>query len=212
MPFSGRAALRLALLFLPPLLFSVAPTLAQDSFRWVDEQGVFHFTDDPYRIPVQFRAASLREAGGDVRSPVDEPQDTSAGLEEGKYPGMIAPRKQMVEGDDDAPPEKGGSPYEEVQPTTTDQFDNQGNDKSFWQSQRQYWENRLKMSRQRYAEARRKFNLTNQRFDKKQYKELKTLRALMRQLEIDIAQAEAMLENGLAREARKAGAPPGWVR
>lgn len=212
MPFSGKAALRLALLFLPPLLFSVAPTLAQDSFRWVDDQGVFHFTDDPYRIPVQFRAASLREAGGDVRSPIDEPEDTSAVVEERTDPEVIEPRKQMVEGDDDAPPEKKGSPYEEAYRDEKAEFDNQGNDKSFWQSQRQYWENRREMSRQRYAEARRKFNLTNQRFDKKQYKELKTLRALMRQLETDIAQAEAMLEKGLAREARKASAPPGWVR
>jgi hypothetical protein len=52
----------------------------------------------------------------------------------------------------------------------------------------------------------------NQRYDSREYKQMKLLRERMDTLEGEIAKAQEMLGGGLAREARKAGAPPGWVR
>ncbi len=41
-------------------LFSPVSSLSGDIFRWVDERGVVHFTDNPHNIPDKFRENILR--------------------------------------------------------------------------------------------------------------------------------------------------------
>ena len=41
-------------------LFSPVSSLSGDIFRWVDERGVVHFTDNPHNIPEKFRENILR--------------------------------------------------------------------------------------------------------------------------------------------------------
>jgi hypothetical protein len=108
--------------------------------------------------------------------------------------------------------EQEGSPYAAAVQQAEQEVDNVGRDRTFWQDRRRYWEDRLAVNRRLHDKTKREFYLLNQRFDSKEYKEMKTLRERMRQLEAAIAEAEEMLQTGLAREARKSGAPPGWVR
>lgn len=54
--------LRLYLFPLTLLLFilSAAPLHSTDLYRWVDERGVVHFSDNPHNIPKQFRENANR--------------------------------------------------------------------------------------------------------------------------------------------------------
>ena len=43
------------LVFLPPLAFRLSPALSQEFYRWTDDAGVVHFTDNIYSIPEKYR-------------------------------------------------------------------------------------------------------------------------------------------------------------
>jgi hypothetical protein len=200
---AGAALFPALLVMLLP--FAVDPARGNAVFRWKDDQGILHFTDDPTTIPEKYRGKSEQEMRREA-SPVIE-----QAVEE--VPANDAPANDAPAEEETAPAEEKGSPaFQEALEATRSDVDNLGHDKQYWQDRRQYWERRLASSEALYAETRREFNLTNQRFDKREYSRLKALRDRMRALEGDIAQAKAMLDGGLAQEARRAGAQPGWVR
>jgi aspartyl protease family protein len=58
MAIYGCVALAAALVFFTPLLSRCA-----DLYRWIDEKGVVHFTDNPHNIPEKHRAGSTRIQG-----------------------------------------------------------------------------------------------------------------------------------------------------
>jgi len=52
---------------------------AADFFRWVDERGVVHFTDNPYNIPEKQKAAATKIKGRVTpQSPTPPPQDKAS--------------------------------------------------------------------------------------------------------------------------------------
>ncbi len=57
---------------------------AADLFRWVDERGVIHFTDNPYNIPEKQRAAATRikarEFPPDRNPPLPSPSPDKASI------------------------------------------------------------------------------------------------------------------------------------
>jgi clan AA aspartic protease (TIGR02281 family) len=63
---------RLLLVSLLFFLFFTAAGDAVDLFRWVDERGVIHFTDNLHNIPEQHRAKALRIKGREP-PPAQEP-------------------------------------------------------------------------------------------------------------------------------------------
>ncbi|MFQ5851738.1 MAG: TIGR02281 family clan AA aspartic protease [Candidatus Binatia bacterium] len=48
------------LLFILAFLFSALPPRSAELFRWVDERGVVHFTDNLHNIPEKYRAKMIR--------------------------------------------------------------------------------------------------------------------------------------------------------
>jgi clan AA aspartic protease (TIGR02281 family) len=42
------------------LLFTASPSQTDDLYRWVDKNGVVHFTDNPHNIPEQFKDKTTR--------------------------------------------------------------------------------------------------------------------------------------------------------
>ena len=185
---SLKMLLILAALF-PALSIMAGSASGGSVFSWTNDQGTVGFTDDPSRIPADYREQSearLRRESTPVREEKDEKKETA--------------EKREV------------SPYVKVIEATPIAVDNLGHDKPYWQNRRKYWERRLETSEALLAQTKREFGTTNQRFDKREYAKLKELRARIRETEADITRAKAMLGGGLAQEARRAGAEPGWVR
>jgi hypothetical protein len=196
------------------LLLSPGPASGQGTYRWVDEDNVIHFTDDPGRIPPEHRQQSAEELRRESSKLIEEPAEAPTAAPGPKAPQQAQPGKTGEGTDEEAGEAAGqeGSPYAAVVQQAEQEVDNVGRDRTFWQDRRRYWEDRLAVNRRLHDKTKKEFYLLNQRFDSKEYKEMKTLRERMRQLEAAIAEAEEMLQTGLAREARKSGAPPGWAR
>jgi hypothetical protein len=199
---------------LSALLLASRPGLAQPIYRWIDAGGSVHFTDDPGTIPPEQREASAEEQRRESSKLIEKTDASPAAAPPAKVTTLATTETAQAGGDETDPEDatKAISPYRAAVRKAEEQVDNVGRNKTFWQDRRHYWENRLAVSRRLHAEARREFYLVNQRFDSKEYKRMKALRQRLRRLEVNIAEAEEMLATGLAREARKAGAPPGWVR
>ena len=53
---SGAIACATAILFVTALM---SPALAQELYKWTDENGVVHYTADPWSIPPQYRPSDL---------------------------------------------------------------------------------------------------------------------------------------------------------
>lgn len=225
---AGAALLGTFLLLSLPLTDGSA--FGQAVFRWKDNAGVLHFTDDFSSIPAEYRRKSAEETrreatplteetleGPEAKAPADDGKARAPKVRahEPGSPGAPAPAKPPKApgaATDAAPGKSAPTGYTKALKASRLSVDNLGRDKQYWQDRRTYWERRLATSEALYAKTKREFNLTNQRFDKKEYTKLKELRERMRALETAIADAKAMLDGGLAREARRAGAQPGWVR
>ncbi|MDP3938552.1 MAG: DUF4124 domain-containing protein [Deltaproteobacteria bacterium] len=198
------------------LIASTPVTASAGVYQWVDDAGTAHFTDDPGQVPDAHRAAATEARRRDAARLTEE-------AVEGQPPGETAPAPPVVS---PAPEDEAGkstagngeedepalTPLQEAVAETGGDVDNHGHDKQYWQDRRQFWEQRLEVSQNLLDETRREFNLTNQRYDRREYKKLKALRERMAELETDVVQAQAMLDGGLAKDARRAGAQPGWIR
>ncbi len=200
--------------FLPALLIMAGPASGQAVFRWTDDQGSVGFTDDPSRIPALHREeseAQMRRESTPVR---EEKKEEPSGAEDAALPGVspVSLKNISVDEKKETAEKREVSAYDKVLQERPVAVDNLGHDKQYWKNRRKYWERRLETSAALFSQTKRELGLTNQRFDKREYARLKELRERMRETEADIAQAKAMLDGGLAQEARRAGAEPGWVR
>ncbi len=162
-------------------------------FRWTDAQGVTHFTDRAENVP----------PGSTLSVETTQPEEKQASVP----PAPSSETKPTQEPDE---PEAPAAVQAPATPDVT--LDHFGRGETWWRDRRKFWEQRLGDAQRLHDVARREFSRANQRYDSREYKQMKFLRERMASLEKEIAGAQEMLGGGLAREARKAGAPPGWVR
>jgi len=190
-------------------------------FRWTDAQGVVHFTDSPENIPPEYRAVEVKPpAGPGAPSAALADSDNAPSKSTPGEPAAAQPENQAAVQQEpseetkakEEPGDAGAAPSGYAATTQGATLDKFGRDETWWRDRKTFWEQRLADSQRLYNEARREFNRVNQRYDSREYKQMKLLRERMETLEGEIAKAQAMLDGGLSREARKAGAPPGWVR
>lgn len=89
----------------------------------------------------------------------------------------------------------------------TEDADFQGHNRQWWQQRLQDWRGRKANSEQNLAEVRDRFNRLyfNNAF-------LGDVRQEIERYEKEIREADRMLNDIIPEEARKAGAPPGWLR
>ena len=98
-----------------------------------------------------------------------------------------------------------------VQTEQRSQVDSDGHDQQWWRERVQMWQNKK-------AEANNKLTQAQEELANNQ---LSTFQAIQKRIELneeiqqyqnDLREAEEMLSVTLPDEARKAGAPPGWLR
>jgi len=174
-------------------------------YRWTDAQGVTHFTDRAENVPPG-STESVEQTQPQEKQAAVPPAPPGETKPERESEKPEVPSEARADSDNEAAPA--------VQPPAMPDvaLDHFGRDETWWRDRRKFWEQRLSDAQRLHDEARREFSRANQRYDSREYKQMKLLRERMEALEKEIAGAQEMLGGGLAREARKAGAPPGWVR
>ncbi len=211
----------IAPLLLASILILPATMARAGVYRWTDAQGGVHFTDSPENIPPEYRAVQEKPpAGSEAPSAARADSDNATSKNTPGAPAVAQPEKQAAVEQEpseetkakEAPDNAGAIPSGYVATTPGAALDKFGRDETWWRDRKTFWEQQFADSQRLYNEARREFSRVNQRYDSREYKQMKLLRERMKTLEGEIAKAQAMLDGGLAREARKAGAPPGWVR
>jgi hypothetical protein len=164
-------------------------------YKWIDRQGHVHFTDNPGRIPAEYRAnAEVEQAASSnpLASASDvpaqaQPADVAAPSE---LAGPVPPRDLLGRGPD------------------------------YWQQLAQHWSTRL----QQYMHERDRLQLmynytrhlassTRDVFDRGRIQaDIAQLEKAIGEAEAQMQQAETMLGTTLPLEARRLGANPDWLK
>ncbi len=191
------------------------PGARAESYKWVDKNGVVHFTDNPFDLPEPQRSKVLRELEKERQE-----QDKNNEKNE-KKPGPLPPgarEERLPPGRDVAPSPKAengeGRKVSGETKTTGEQHP---------ESQRDYWRNKLKTAREKVAgleetcaqkeaerdqENRNALVFARPGAREASQKAGEELAGCRKQLE----KARRYLRVGLLEEAREAGVPAGWLR
>jgi hypothetical protein len=188
----------LALVF---MLVLPSAALAGAVYQWTDADGGIHFTDDPSKIPSKFRNTV------EQLSPPDEPKEPKDSP--GREPESESPA------DPDPAPVSKRPPASELEPSQlpSEPVDARGHNEEWWRQQVGEWEKKKADAEARLADAQER--LGRERFlnpTTGNMKRIQDISAEVAMYEEQIREAEHMLTEGLADEARRAQAPPGWLR
>ena len=164
-------------------------------YKWIDRQGNLHFTDNPSRIPSEYRANVEVEQAGSP-NPLTSASDAAAPP---PPPDIAAPSEPAVP----APPR-----------------DLLGRGPDHWQHLAQQWSTRLQQSiheRDRlllmYNYTRNLASSTRDLFDRGRIQaDIARLEKAIGEAEAQIREAETMLGTTLPLEARRLGANPEWLK
>jgi hypothetical protein len=165
------------------LVLAAAPcAVAGVFYKWIDHDWVVHLTDDLAKIP-----KNHRDGGQEI----------------------------VVSGEPNRPvPQTSPSPESEAEKgKPSGDLDLKGHDRQWWQSRMQEWRNRKANAEGKLADARDR--LRRERFSDANvgtYQRQRDIADEISNYEEQIREAERMLTDELPEEARKAGAPPGWLR
>jgi len=182
---------------------------AQQTYHWVDAQGGMHFTDNPGAVPPEYRNA----VGGEKEAQSKNETRNIAESPVGNPPGGGGAEGGRPKNDEAKTTKAALTPYLAAVDSAGTLRDNFGHDESYWRDRKKFWEKRLEDSQRLHEEATRKFNFSLQRhYTANEYQRMKNAKEDMVRLQADVEEAHQMLDAKLKEEARKAGAPPGWVR
>lgn len=180
-------------------LFFSGWIFAQEVYRWVDEKGTMHFTDDLNLVPEKYREKILKEISPKEPSPA-QPAPlpvTPPPMEEGsvKKPGQMPPPQQK---------------------------DILGRGEEWWRAKAIEWHEKLKTARKNYENANsewmaKKQELETSRFRADNFKrklkaETTALEKTVKDWEKKIEEASHMLEKVLPKQAQEDRANPEWLK
>jgi len=191
---------RMGLLILMGLTFlSFSLALGQEVYKWVDEKGTAHFTDDLGLVPEKYRENIQKEKSPKEPTPS---QPTS--------PPSIETPKGM-----EAEKEPGTAPG-------TGQKDALGRGEEWWRAKAIEWNEKYKTARRNYEMAYSEWKSKENELEASKFKpdslkrklkaEIKVLEEKARDWEKQMEEAKNMLENVLPKQARDYQADPGWLK
>ena len=165
------------------ILFSIAPSYGE-VFKWVDEKGQVHFTDDITRIPEKYRKA-IEEI--QVKEDKEEAKTESGPL-------------QKKQGDDYKDRLGRGEEYWKGRVEE-------------WRKKLQSLQERLEGLRLKYNNLTEKFNTSTSSVERATIRnEREQIKDQMDQLRVQIGEAREMLEKKIPEEAALYKAKPDWTR
>ena len=169
---------------------------AQEIYRWVDEKGVAHFTDDASLIPEKYRDQIKTE-----KIPTESPSPASQ-----------------------AQPQVGptGPPSGKAAEPSSGRKDVLGRGEDWWKDQAKMWKEKLQNAQKNYETANAAVQAKQKEVEDAKFKpnsyirkldaEKKVLQEKANESAKQVDEAKSMLETGLARQAEEYLADPAWVK
>jgi hypothetical protein len=203
------------------IMISSLLAFGQQVYRWTDEKGALHFTDDPSLIPEKFRG-QIKE-----KEPPMEPVPPAASAPSKGAPSKeVAPKGASPKG---APPQKAPVKEESTQAPVKpeanpapEQKDLLGRGKGWWQARVREWNGKLLTAQKNYESVYADWKGKEKELEQAKFKpdslkrklkaEAQTLEAKAKDWERQIAEAKNMLEKVLPREADQYRADPNWLK
>jgi hypothetical protein len=180
------------------ILYSVI-SAGQEVYKWVDEKGTVHFTDDLGEVPEKYREQIQK------KTPPKEPipsQPTSP-------PPIKSPKSMEPEKEAESAP---GSVQKDIL----------GRGEEWWRAKVNEWNEKLKSSQRNYENAYSEWKSKENELETSKFKpdsvkrklkaEIKTLEEKTRDLEKQMEEAKNMLENVLPKQAQDYRANPEWLK
>jgi hypothetical protein len=164
-------------------------------YKWTDDRGVIHFTDDPGQIPEKYQTKAEKSRAESPQQP-SPPQTPSSPQPNLSQPG--------------APPTA----------KTADVYrDSAGRDESYWKNRVDEWKRKLTAAQEkeqtlrvRYSQLTEKANSTKNQAERYQLRqERDQVKAEMDQQRAQIEEAKRMLDKTIPEEAALFKAKPEWV-
>ena len=190
---------KIGLIIAAGLLLYFATALGQEVYRWVDEKGIVHFTDDLTLVPEKFR--------GQVQQ---------------KVPSKEPPPSQPTSSRAVEPP-KTKEPGREIPPgPEVGQKDMLGRGEEWWRTTVKDWNQKFVTYRTNYENAYNEWKAKEQELEESKFKpdslkrklksEIKVLEEKAKDWERQMNEAKNMIENVLPKQARDYRANPEWLK
>ena len=183
------------------LILTSLLALGQELYRWVDEKGTVHFTDDLGLVPEKYRGQFQKEP------PAEGPPPTQP-----TPPQSIGPPKS-AEGEKEARPTPGSA---------AEQEDILGRGEEWWRAKAREWNEKLMSAQKNYENAYGEWKSKEQELDSSKFKpdslkrklkaEMKILEEKAKDLEKQVEEAKNMVEKVLPKQAQDYRANPEWLR
>jgi hypothetical protein len=183
------------------ILYSVI-SAGQEVYRWVDEQGTVHFTDDLGQVPEKYRDKIQK------KEPPKEPPITQP------IPPQPAPSQPL------APPT--GMGVDKGSGATPRQKDILGRGEEWWRAKVNEWNEKLKTAQRNYETTYSEWKSKENELESSKFKpdsvkrklkaEIKDLEEKTKDWEKQMNEAKNMLENVLPKQAQDYQANPEWLK
>jgi hypothetical protein len=186
------------LLILIGLILCSVISAGQEVYRWVDEKGTVHFTDDLGKVPEKYQEKVQKEIS---------PKEPA--------PPQPAPLPTPL-------PKRGEAVKESGQMPSSQQKDRLGRGEEWWRAKAIEWNEKLKTSRKNYENAYSERKAKEQELETSKFKpdsfkrklkaELKALEEKVKDWEKQKEEARNMLENVLPKQVQDDRANPDWLK
>jgi hypothetical protein len=190
---------RISLIFVAGLLFYSTLAFGQEVYKWVDEKGTVHFTDDLNQVPEKYQEQIEKRVPPKESipsRPTPRPSiESTKGLEPGRETGSVPGLGQK------------------------DIF---GRGEDWWRAKVNEWNEKLKTSQRNYEAAYSEWKSKENELEAAKFKpeslkrklkaEIKVLEEKVRNAEKQVEEAKNMLEKVLPREAEDYRANPEWLK
>jgi peptidoglycan hydrolase CwlO-like protein len=174
------------------LLFYSALAIGQEVYKWVDEKGTVHFSDDLDQVPEKYREQIQKKIPPNESIPSQPTSPPS--IESTQGPGR----------------------------ETGSQKDIFGRGEEWWRARVKEWNEKLKTSQRNYEAAYSEWKSKENEIETATFKpdslkrklkaEIKVLEEKVRDCENRVEEAKNMLEKVLPREAQDYRANPEWLK
>jgi hypothetical protein len=188
---------RIGFIILIGLTLSFSLTLGQEVYRWVDEKGTVHFTDDLGQVPEKYREKIQKEKP--PKEPVPSPPTSP--------PSIEPPKRTETEKEAESAP---------------GQKDILGRGEEWWRARAIEWNEKFMTTRRNYENAYSEWKSKEQELETSKSKpasvrwrlrtEIKVLEEKAKDWEKQMEEAKNMLENVLPKQARDYQANPEWLK
>jgi hypothetical protein len=180
------------------ILYSVI-SVGQEVYRWVDEQGTVHFTDDLGQVPEKYRQ-QIQKKQLPKEPPITQPSPPRP---------LATPKGMEAEKETTSAPGLG-------------ERDALGRGEEWWRAKVNEWDEKLKTARRNYENTYSEWKSKENELEASKFKpdsfkrklkaEAKVLEEKVKDFEKQMDEAKNMLENVLPKQARDYRANPDWLK